>query len=108
GLLAVAYTGPKLWWSLNIVGMLVFPRIVAPASLSRFTTNASLAATLFLRREKLTVVLSPFILKASLTVTGTPCRGPRRRPLVTSASRSVAALVASASLPITIALSAGL
>src|SRR5579884_4242909 len=60
--------------------ILVFPRLIAPASVTRRTTVASYGGTKFLNTLLEAVVLTPFVQKLSLMEMGTPSKG-RTSPL---------------------------
>ena len=60
--------------------MLVFPKMIAPASLRRATTLASSSGTKPESTLAPPVVRSPRVRQRSLTATGTPWSGPRERP----------------------------
>src|ERR1700687_2568069 len=71
-------------------GQLVLPIMIAPAARMRATTVASFSGTFVLSFCKPAVVTTPAVSKMSLTVNGTPCRGPTEPPRATwrSAARA--------------------
>ena len=75
---------------------LVLPRITAPASRSRSTTNASRGAgTCSSANEPALVLMRSRVATLSFSRTGMPCSGPRTWPALRSRSRSAAMASAS-------------
>ena len=66
----------------------VLPRITAPAARQRSTPSASLGGHVRRRRRSRSGCGRRATLMTSLTETGMPCSGPRRRPARSSASRA--------------------
>ena len=73
----------------------VLPRITAPAARQRSTASASSVGHARRRRREPQRVRTPRTSMTSLTETGMPCSGPRRRPARSSASRARASVSAS-------------
>ena len=84
--------------------MFVLPMTMAPASVSRWTTDASAAGTWSEKSREPRVVRSPAVSTQSLTVMGTPCSGPIISP-VAAAAWTLRARSSAPSLRVTIALS---
>jgi hypothetical protein len=88
-------------------GRLVRATGIAPAERIRATTTASAGATLPRKAATPAVVGPPSTSRFSLTVNGTPCRGPSERPAATARSAAAAAAIASAANAMVTALTAG-
>ena len=88
-------------------GVLVFPRRIAPADLSRATMVASSSGTNARRPRVPQVGTTPAVSKQSLMVIGTPARGPTGSPDASRASMA-AAFDRAVSSMVTNALSDGL
>ena len=81
----------------------VLPRMTAPASRSRATTNASFGGlTPASASEPAVVIMRSAVAMLSLSRTGMPCSGPRTRPLLRSASRRSAIASASGLISMTL------
>ena len=108
GLFARPNSGLSVWKSRASMGMLVLPRRIAPAPRRRATAVASCRGIWSARGLKLLVVRRPAVSNASLTVTGTPCKGPHTSSRASASSASRARWRASGSLGVTMAFRAGL
>src|SRR4051812_45027391 len=80
GLFVVPYTSLYDWKSASAIGTLVLPNTPAPALRRRSTITASVRATFRANSGYPNVVGWRGMLKLSLTVIGTPWRGPRAVP----------------------------
>src|SRR5512132_81178 len=87
---------------------LVLPTTIAPARRRRRTTAASEPATWSAKAGSPQVVWSPATSKASLTVMGTPCSGPRSPPRAVAWSAAAASRAACSARSSTTAFSPGL
>jgi hypothetical protein len=88
-------------------GRLVRATGMAPAERIRVTTTASAGATLSRKAAAPAVVGLPCTSRFSLTVNGTPCRGPTERPAVMAWSAAAAAAIAWSASDTVMALTAG-
>ncbi len=108
GLFVRPYSALSVSHAINCSATFVTPTTIAPAARSRATSGASASPVVPARNRVPVSHGMPFTATALLMLIGTPCRGPRRAPLMTARSDSRAALRApSASMP-TYALRAGL
>ena len=76
-------------------GVVVLPRMIAPARRKRETIALSAAATSPRRRCVPYSICMPRTASWSLIVTGTPCSGPIGSPLASARSAATAASIAS-------------
>ena len=103
--------GPK-WLGTDVAPspnscMFCLPTITAPAALSRRTTSASSVGTRSANNALPPVVLTPAVSNKSLRPTGIPCRGPRQRPFMISASARPASAMACSAITVMNAFSIG-
>ena len=87
--------------------MLDLASTIAPASLIRFTRNASLFETNPLSDSDPAALCRPIVSKLSFTMAGTQCSGPTRPDCAKRRSRSSACFTVASGLMTTIAFSEG-
>ena len=75
-------------------GVLVFPRTIAPAALTRSTTMESISGVRSRNRYEPRVVGMPLLISRSLMEMGTPCRAPNAHPRPTASSAARASAIA--------------
>src|SRR3972149_6313945 len=88
-------------------GVLVLPRITAPAALSRSTAIASSSGTKSAKMREPPVVTIPRVKRTSLMDTGTPCTAPSGSPCMMAASAIFAPWRATSAVTAQKALSVG-
>ncbi len=81
-------------------GVVVLPRMIAPAPLSRSTHTASSSGTWSAKRREPPVVSMRRVKTRSLIDSGTPCSGPSASPVSTATSAAIAASRASSAVTV--------
>ena len=89
-------------------GVVVFPTMMAPASLRRRTNGGSTSGTRSAKMNDPDIVLTPFVKWRSLMETGIPWSGPSRSRATTAASAARAASSAASAVTVQNALRTGL
>ena len=108
GLLVRPYTSLLVSPDQVISGVLDLPSSIAPAALSRATRVASLSGMKSRRPMVPAVVTTPSVSRESLSVMGTPCRGPMSSPRARASSAARASCMARSAQRQTTALSLSL